>query len=203
METEDKIQEAIKGRRQKEIESQRNAILAAARKLAVAEGWPKVSIRKISAEIAYTPPVIYVHFKNKEAILIELELLGFRKLKFTLEEARRQSNNPEQQLLDQTGAFWDWAFQNAEVYQVMFNMEGIRSSTTNPHALAESAQSTLETLRQLHLFSTEAPSLLLHWWALVHGYVSLVMSGKLPGKQEQTRRELMAAVKRFAQGLSG
>ncbi|MEL6805067.1 MAG: helix-turn-helix domain-containing protein, partial [Bacteroidota bacterium] len=70
---ENEIKQAIRERREKEKAAQTNSILRAARKIAVAEGWTKVSIRKISKEIAYTPPVIYEHFKNKEAILIELE----------------------------------------------------------------------------------------------------------------------------------
>ncbi len=200
---EKEIKQAIVNRRKQEIESQRNAILRAARKLAVAKGWPKVSIRQISAEIAYTPPVIYEHFKNKEAILIELESNGFRQLKFELEEARQQSADPALQLQDLSATAWDWAFKNAELYQVMFNLEGIRCSSPNPQALQESGHSVLETFRQLHLFSAEAPSLLLQWWAMLHGYISMVMAGKLPGKQEQTRREMLAAVKRFAQSLSG
>lgn len=197
------IKQAIVNRRKKEIESQRNAILRAARKLAVAKGWPKVSIRQISAEIAYTPPVIYEHFKNKEAILIELASIGFRQLKFELEETRQKSAEPQQQLQDLSEACWDWAFKNAEVYQVMFNLEGIRCASPNPTVLHDSTQSVLETLRQLHLFSAEAPELLLQWWAMMHGYISMVMTGKLPGQQEKTRRLMVAAIKRFATGLSG
>ncbi|MEL7533306.1 MAG: TetR/AcrR family transcriptional regulator [Bacteroidota bacterium] len=200
---EDQIKQAIIERRKKERASQENAILRAARKIAVAEGWTKVSIRKISKEIAYTPPVIYEHFKNKEAILIELESIGFRKLKFELEEIRNAIKDPKEQLEALSMGVWDWAFKNAEVYQVMFNLQGIKSTPPSPNSLKESAQSTMETLKSLHLFSTETDSHLLNWWALVHGYISLVMSGQLPGKREQTRRELQKAIKLFAQNLSG
>ncbi len=200
---EDQIKQAIRARREKEKASQTNAILRAARKIAVEEGWTKVSIRKISKEIAYTPPVIYEHFKNKEAILIELESIGFRKLKFELEEVRVAVKDPKDQLEALSLCVWDWAFKNAEVYQVMFNLQGIKSTPPSPNSLKESAQSTLETLKSLHLFSTETDSHLLNWWALVHGYISLVMSGQLPGKREQTRRELQKAIKLFAQNLSG
>ncbi|MEL6651346.1 MAG: TetR/AcrR family transcriptional regulator, partial [Bacteroidota bacterium] len=181
---ENEIKQAIRERREKEKAAQTNSILRAARKIAVAEGWTKVSIRKISKEIAYTPPVIYEHFKNKEAILIELESIGFRKLKFELEEVRNKVKDPSQQLEALSLCVWDWAFKNAEVYQVMFNLQGIKSTPPSPTALKDSAQSTLETLKSLHLFSTETDSHLLHWWALVHGYISLVMSGQLPGKRE-------------------
>ncbi|MEM6347995.1 MAG: TetR/AcrR family transcriptional regulator [Bacteroidota bacterium] len=200
---EDQIKQAIRARREKEKASQTNAILRAARKIAVEEGWTKVSIRKISKEIAYTPPVIYEHFKNKEAILIELESIGFRKLKFELEEVRVAVKEPKEQLEALSLCVWDWAFKNAEVYQVMFNLQGIKSTPPSPNSLKDSAHSTLETLKSLHLFSTETDSLLLNWWALVHGYISLVMSGQLPGKREQTRRELQKAIKLFAQNLSG
>ncbi|MCI3928188.1 TetR/AcrR family transcriptional regulator [Streptomyces sp. AN091965] len=44
-------------------------ILEAAGRMAEAEGWRAVTIRRIAAEIGYSAPVIYQHFPNKEAVL--------------------------------------------------------------------------------------------------------------------------------------
>ena len=40
----------------------KNGILQAARRIAIEDGWRKVSIRKIAKLIEYSPPVIYQHF---------------------------------------------------------------------------------------------------------------------------------------------
>ncbi|MGW6060314.1 TetR/AcrR family transcriptional regulator [Streptomyces sp. NPDC055189] len=44
-------------------------ILQAAGRMAEAEGWRAVTIRRIAAEIGYSAPVIYQHFPGKEALL--------------------------------------------------------------------------------------------------------------------------------------
>ncbi|MEL6255591.1 MAG: TetR/AcrR family transcriptional regulator [Bacteroidota bacterium] len=190
-----------KERRLKEIEVLKAAILKAARDLAIEDGWPKVSIRKIAAIIAYTPPVIYEHFKNKEAILIELESHGFRKLKYALEEARESQSDPVEQLLAISSTFWDWAFKNAEYYQVMFNLDGIRSTPPSTEALKDTGKSVAEVLKQIHLFSADTDELFFNWWAMMHGHVSLVMSGQLRGMDSQVKRHMLGGMKRFAKAL--
>lgn len=47
-------------------------ILDAAGRMAEAEGWRAVTIRRIAAEIGYSAPVIYQHFPSKEAVLRKL-----------------------------------------------------------------------------------------------------------------------------------
>ncbi|MVO90317.1 TetR family transcriptional regulator [Streptomyces sp. p1417] len=44
-------------------------ILEAAARMAEAEGWQAVTVRRIAADIGYSAPVIYQHFPNKEAVL--------------------------------------------------------------------------------------------------------------------------------------
>jgi AcrR family transcriptional regulator len=192
----------IKERRQREIETVKAAILEAARKLAIAEGWPKVSIRKIANAIEFTPPVIYEHYKNKEAILIELEDIGFRQLRYALEEARAETTDPAEQLIRMSETYWEWAFQQGELYQVMFNLEGIRSTPPTSTALRESGKPVIKTLQQLHLFQAEVEELFFNWWGLVHGHVSIVMSQQVSGMQHQLRRYLLAGVRRFIQGMT-
>jgi AcrR family transcriptional regulator len=192
----------IKERRQREIDEVKASILEATRKLAITQGWPKVSIRKIGKEIEFTPPVIYEHYKSKEAILIELEEIGFRQLRYALEEAREKSQTPETQLIDMTAAYYDWAFAQAELYQVMFNLEGIRSTPPSSTALREAGKPVIQTLQQLHLFHAEIEELFFNWWGLAHGHVSVVMSGQVSGMQTSVRRYLLAGVARYQKGLS-
>src|SRR4028119_232930 len=52
----------IKERRQRQKETLRSGILAAAREIASTEGWRAVTIRKIAARVEYSPPGIYEDF---------------------------------------------------------------------------------------------------------------------------------------------
>jgi AcrR family transcriptional regulator len=56
----------------------KQAILAAARDIAAQEGWQAVTIRKVADRIEYSRPMIYEHFENKDAVLLELMREGFR-----------------------------------------------------------------------------------------------------------------------------
>ncbi|MDP5170789.1 MAG: TetR/AcrR family transcriptional regulator [Bacteroidia bacterium] len=189
--------EAHKERRVNEIAALKVAILASARDMAKKEGWTKVSIRKIAKEVQYTPPVIYEHFKNKEAILINLEEHGFRQLRYRLEEIAEKHAAPLPRLLAISEAYWEWAFDNRELYEVMFNLDGVRCSQPNTQALRESGQCVIETLKQIHLFSSGLEELFFNWWALMHGHVSLILSGQVPGMSHELKGYMKSAVTRF------
>lgn len=190
-----------KERREREKAVVKAATLTASRKLAKQLGWPKVSIRKIAKEIQYTPPVIYQHFANKEAILMELEGQGFRKLKYELEATMAEGGDPIPRLLDLTATAWDWAFQESDLYQVMFNLDSIHATPPNRKALFESAEVVLKTIKEIHLFDSQADEYFFTWWAMLHGYISLIMSGQVQGKRGKMRQFLLDAVERFAKSL--
>jgi AcrR family transcriptional regulator len=70
----------IAERKIRQKEEVRSSILKAAWRLVETEGWQALSIRKIADAIEYSAPVIYDHFENKEAILLEFTRRGFQQL---------------------------------------------------------------------------------------------------------------------------
>lgn len=112
----------LQERRQREKESVRANILQAAFSLAKNEGWAALSIRKIADAIEYSAPVVYDHFENKEAILFEISLNGFYLLQKDLIKAQNKATTPEDQLVAIVDAYWDFAFNNKEYYQLMFGL---------------------------------------------------------------------------------
>ncbi len=58
-----------KERREREREKLRGRILDAARELFAAEGYEAVTMRKIAQRIEYSPTAIYLHFKDKRAVM--------------------------------------------------------------------------------------------------------------------------------------
>ncbi|RMG31880.1 MAG: TetR/AcrR family transcriptional regulator [Bacteroidetes bacterium] len=192
----------IQERRQREISAQIASILQAARNLARRDGWPKVSIRKIAAAIEYTPPVIYEHFASRDAILVELEKRGFELLKGKLERAAEAEPAPEKQLMSLSLAYWRFALNDSDLYQLMFNLEGNKSSVYSLQSLREAGQPVADCLRRLNPFPTEADPLFFNWWALVHGFVSLYMSGQVPVSQVKFEQHYEAAIRRFLKAVN-
>lgn len=114
---------ASKDRILRQKEETRSNILEAAYAIVKEEGWQGLSMRKIADKIEYTAPIIYEYFSNKEAILNELTGKGFIKLAKELQEARDKFEKPEEQLEAMWMAYWDFAFTDTEMYQVMFGVQ--------------------------------------------------------------------------------
>jgi AcrR family transcriptional regulator len=180
----------VKERRERERNELRQSILAAARAIAAEEGWQAVTIRKVAEQIEYSPPMIYEYFENKDAILFELEREGFRQLLAALQDAQASTNASDARLLNMALAYWEFAFSNPELYQVMHGMGGVPFCINNKiqeadqvfmivwEALEEDANAT-ETL----LHDPEGAVKII--WALLHGLVSLTMSEQLDGGRER------------------
>ncbi len=125
-------------RRERERQAVRQLILDAARELASEEGWPAVTIRRIADCIDYTSPVIYQHFENKDALLAELRREGFAQLLAHIDAAVDLEAAPAQQLLSMVSAQVEFAFANAQLYQLMFGFGGV--SCDAPMATPEAQQ---------------------------------------------------------------
>jgi len=112
----------IAERRLRQKENVRASILTTAWQHVKEEGWQSLSIRKIADAIEYSVPVIYDHFENKEAILFELSLEGFRLLQAKLEAVKKKNPDPEQRIKAMADAYWNFAFKNKEYYQLMYGL---------------------------------------------------------------------------------
>src|SRR3954469_6133372 len=62
----------VKERRERERTQVRERILDAALEVFASEGLEGVTMRALADAIEYTPPVIYAHFRDKDAIIQEL-----------------------------------------------------------------------------------------------------------------------------------
>src|ERR1700760_588438 len=112
----------ITDRKLRQKEEVRASILDTAWEMIVTEGWHSFSIRKIADAIEYSVPVIYSHFENKDAILLEFNRKGFQLLADSLAEAKKGTAVPADQVRAMARAYWDFAFSNKEYYQLMFGL---------------------------------------------------------------------------------
>ncbi|WP_424494666.1 TetR/AcrR family transcriptional regulator [Salinimicrobium sp. GXAS 041] len=195
-------------RKERKKAEMRKAILEASWELVLRQGWQALSIRKIADAIEYSVPVIYDHFANKEAILLELTRRGFQNLNDRLLEARAKSETPEGQIEAMAAAYWKFAFENEAYYQVMYGL-GIPSCET-VNRIAELGVFTdliLEPIKKLINAGSKPqtdPFLKLHtFWSMLHGLVSINMMGTGEKKEEMNQRVLQDFICSFLLGFKG
>jgi AcrR family transcriptional regulator len=173
----------IAERKIRQKEEVRASILQAAWALVEKEGWQSLSIRKIAEAIEYSSPVIYDHFENKEAILLEFTRRGFRQLNEQLVAAKDKFTNPEQQIEAIAYAYWKFAFNEKEYYQLMYGlgMPGCDAVKQIPE-LTSFTETVSAPIKEMIAKSNNAGAdsfLKLHtFWSTLHGLVSINMMGR-------------------------
>jgi len=63
-------------RKQRELEEREAKILQVARRILASEGYIKLNMDRIAAEIEYAKGTVYQHFRNKEDIIVALNIEG-------------------------------------------------------------------------------------------------------------------------------
>jgi AcrR family transcriptional regulator len=171
----------ITDRKLRQKEEVRASILETAWEMVVTEGWPSFSIRKIADAIEYSVPVIYSHFENKDAILLEFNRKGFQLLADGLARAKAAETQPADQIRAMGRAYWDFAFQNKEYYQLMFGL-GIPSceAVSKIPAMVAFNEVITSSIVAMAPAGRELPfdPFLKYqsFWSMLHGLVSINMS---------------------------
>ena len=170
----------IAERKIRQKEETKTAILQAAWDIVTAEGWQTLSIRKIADAIEYSVQVVYSHFENKEAILLEFTREGFRLLTQRLEEAKEEHKKPAKQLEAMAQAYWNFAFEQKEYYQIMFGL-GIPACETATKIveiklMSEVIGVTIQEALESGNNRKADKKLKFHtYWSILHGLVSIQM----------------------------
>lgn len=109
----------VKERREREKVETREKILEAARELFIAEGYDRVSMRKIAEKIEYSPTAIYVHFKDKDELFLEICHGDFRRLAQSF-VAIGAIPDPVERLQKIGQAYVEFGLKNPNHYKTMF-----------------------------------------------------------------------------------
>lgn len=181
-------------RKQRLREITRKNIVDAALVIVNQEGWEALSMRKIAAIIEYTAPVIYEHFKNKEAILMELTNKGYHKLATKMKGAKGTEVLPAKQMEAIWLAYWDFAFADKESYKLMFGVNTACCKLQLPDSEIP-YQIVRETIVELGNFAdstrneVEIISKYYSYWAIVHGLIAITLINK--GATEHVNKEIL------------
>jgi len=193
-------------RKIRQKEETKTAILQAAWDIVTTEGWQTLSIRKIADAIEYSVQVVYSHFENKEAILLEFTKEGYRLLTHRLEEARQAHIKPSKQLEAMAQAYWNFAFEQKEYYQIMFGLGIPACETANKiidlklmgNVIASTIHAAIETGNNKHVDQ----KLKFHtYWSILHGLVSMQLMNRNEMSNEEKLMILKDAVGGFIKTL--
>ncbi len=181
------------GRKERRLRNQqelKQSILAAARAIALAEGWSNVTMRKIAERIEYSHAAIYDYFENKDVLLLALVHEGFRLLEADLKIARVPAHDPEEALRLMAHSYLEFAWRYPELYHLMYGLDGVTFSISEPEKedqqIEEVMALTVKDVLDSHGWSTEHLADQMNiLWGIAHGLVTLTLADRIRGGQAQ------------------
>ena len=156
------------------------AMIKAALQLVRKKGPRGFTLNEASRAAGVSVSAPYNHFKDKEALLIEIELLGNRTLEMELRIAADTVAPPREKLLAVYLAYVSFAERHPELFAVMFQ-SGI-DKTHYPEVQASSAKAfevAAILALQIEPSQTSAQQLALAIWTMAHGFATLSMEGAI------------------------
>jgi AcrR family transcriptional regulator len=188
---------SIRERREREQAERERLIVTAARELAESEGWDAVTTRRLAAEIEYSQPVLYSHFKGKVAIMTAVALDGFADLAADLRAARTAAPGPREALAAVGAAYAAFAEQRPALYDAMFThaVDLPFATLEAPPVLWSAFNELLESVRPL-AGDDDLGALTETFWSGLHGLMTLMRSGRL--RREDHDKRLAILIGRFA-----
>ncbi len=183
-----------KERIQRQKDETRQSILDAALQIVKQEGWHALSMRKIADVIEYTAPIIYEYFSNKEGILIELTRQGYINLGCKLKTAQESKTTAADRLEAMWLAYWNFAFEETELYKLMFGVD--MNCCEMQKSLPEAEYTTKLFNEEIAKLITKVPipkdMVCLKYytfWSVIHGLISINLVQK--GTNEEINQQIL------------
>jgi AcrR family transcriptional regulator len=162
-------------------EQLRDEILDATTDLLLETGHAKeVSIRSVSQRVGVTPPSIYLHFTDKDALLDAVCARYFEKLDEEMQAAAAGQPSPIDALRAQGLAYVRFAVKTPELYRIATMGEGRPGSdvdmTLNTSAFVH-IRNTVEALMAEDIFAADdSTAVALELWTAAHGIAAMLIS---------------------------
>ncbi|MGK6351113.1 TetR/AcrR family transcriptional regulator [Parapedobacter sp. DT-150] len=176
----------IKERKERHKEDLKARILEAAKTLFVKEGYEATSIRKIAAEIEFSPTTIYLYYKDKTDIAYALHQEGFSLMRERL-AILNDVEDPFERLKVMGRAYIQFALAHPDFYELMFIMKEPMEYLQAHHPEEEwpEGKRVFDGLMQTvaackesgHFAGMDTAQMAMLSWSVVHGLCSLHITG--------------------------
>lgn len=166
--------------------SLREEILDVSKELLLKHGFSKISMRKIAKKADVTATSIYLHFKNKDDLLLALVEESIANLNGVLRNALDEAASPIEQLESLTDAYVGYAIENPQEYEIIY-MVRPEEMPKYPKEKFQQVREIYELLagiiqrgKDRNLFDVEDPLVSAYTlWAQIHGVVSVILGKRL------------------------
>ncbi|MCI2419049.1 TetR/AcrR family transcriptional regulator [Saccharopolyspora sp. K220] len=174
-------------------EALRTRLLDRAGELLSAHGPEGLGLRRLAADVDTSTTAVYSLFGGKPGLVRELYVEGFRRLCDRMEQVPR-TDDPVRDLTALGLAYRDSALANRHFYSIMFG-HAVPDFIPDEQAL-EQALRSMRPLREAvdraiadgAVVDADPAELVFAAWALVHGLVSLELSGSAPAGDDRGAR---------------
>lgn len=179
----------IAERKLRDKEARRASIISAARRIAELEGWPSVTVRRLSDEISYSQPVLYDHFGSREGILAAVAIEGFQELGLAMEQARKRVRRGSA-VKSVADTYLEFARTLPALYEAMFSL-GLSIPFGNV-ATPPELQFAFSQILELFERQGSKPEVLSElFWASLHGIAELTRTRRLPTVRQKERVKVL------------
>jgi AcrR family transcriptional regulator len=165
-------------------------IMAAARELFLKDGVTNTSIRKIASHLGLSSTSIYVYFRDKDDLLLQLCAQTFERMLERFRAIPADPDNPFARLRELMRTYCEFALSHPEEYRLTYFVERPSHfeavpreipAPDNPYyygvASFHVVVDALSELRDKQLIACEDPFLTAQvLWTAVHGYVSALLA---------------------------
>jgi AcrR family transcriptional regulator len=111
---------ASQQRREAERQGLRQLILQAAGEEFLEHGYDNFSLRRVAERIGYTPTTIYLHFHNKDDLLLATVQEGFQEFDNQMKSVAAAHRDPLARIEALGRAYIDFGLRNPALYRLMF-----------------------------------------------------------------------------------
>jgi len=175
----------IAERKLRDKQERRSNIVSAARRIAELEGWPSVTVRRLSDEISYSQPVLYAHFGSRDGVVAAVAIEGFQELALAMEQARKQvkRGSAVKSIAD---AYLEFATSSPALYEAMFSLS--LSVPFGKAATPPELRFAFSQILQLFEGQRSRPEVISElFWAALHGIAELTRTKRFPPSRQKER----------------
>ncbi|MEX0646755.1 MAG: TetR/AcrR family transcriptional regulator [Balneolaceae bacterium] len=166
--------------------SLREEILKVSRKLLLEDGFNKMSMRKIAKRADVSATSIYLHFRNKDDLLLALIEESIEHLNRVLRKAVDSTRDPVEQLEDLARKYLNYALRHPQAYEIIY-MVRPEEMPKYPKEKFQEVRSSYELIagiiqkgKEKKLFDVEDSLISAYTlWAQLHGIAAVILNKRL------------------------
>lgn len=140
-------------RKEREKIQRRNEIIQAAQKRFFQNGYDNVSMNEIAADLELSKPTLYLYFKNKDALFLEVITQGLQNMVTSFENAVNKEKTGQAKTVAFINAFFNFCRGNPEYYRLLTfaRTKLVRAPTQEQQELQAARQIGLLALQSMNL----------------------------------------------------